>query len=214
MDELTINTLSFEDICQMIKEETPFKFARYGDGEVYCMEGRQGANCDKHQYFPDLGERLKESLKDPKYYIGIQNLLVSHLKDRLIKYFSHLKIYNGDIIHRASIAGKMEHFFKAIESRYTILVGPAHLAPLIKNCVHIVIPSQDCWLQYKKVKKDLAFHLNGVNNPLVLLCASMMAEVLIHEFRDADATIIDCGSVFDPYVGIKSRTYHHKLDIK
>jgi hypothetical protein len=213
MNDVTVNTLSFEEICQMIKEETPFKFARYGDGEIYCMEGRKGTNCDKHEYFPDLGQRLKETLKDPDYYIGIQNLLITHLKDKLIKYLSHLKIYNGDVLHRASIAGKMDEFFKAVQGRYIILVGPPHLAGLF-DCVHIVTLPVNCWNKYKKVKADLGFHLMGVKNPLVIFCASMMSGVLIHDFRNVEATMIDCGSVFDPYVGVKSRTYHHKLNVK
>jgi len=39
----------------------------------------------------------------------------------------------------------------------------------------------------------------------------MMSEVLIDQLSYSENTFIDCGSVFDPYVGVKSRRYHHKL---
>jgi hypothetical protein len=48
---------------------------------------------------------------------------------------------------------------------------------------------------------------------VVLLAASMMSEVLIDDFADHHHTFIDIGSVLDPYCGIKSRRYHHKLKL-
>jgi hypothetical protein len=206
-----VKEFTIETICDLIKSNVNFKFARYGDGEIFCMTGKAGSNCDGHEYFEDLGQRLRESLKDPDYIIGIQPLSVAHLRDKVDGLFSHLNLVDADVLHSASIDKKLNLFMEAISSRYVIIVGPPHLASLLDECVHIVIPTQNCWLQYEKVKKDLAFHLEDVKDAVVLLCASMMSEVLISDFKNEDHTFIDCGSVFDPYCHVRSRSYHYKL---
>lgn len=205
---------TFDRICEMVRDFVPFKFARYGDGEWLCMFGKEGANCDKHVYFKDLGEQLKKSLiEEPDYMCGIQPLSLTHkIRDKILDFALDLRIdwYDADAIHSASIDGKLGKLLHALESRYIILIGPAHLATLF-DCVHIVIPSENCWLEYDNVKQNLSFHLKGVKNAVVLLCASMMSEVLISDFKESDHTFIDIGSAFDPLVGVKSRSYHFKL---
>lgn len=206
---------TFTGIVENLKVGKMFKFARYGDGEIYCMKGRQGGNCDNHSYFPDLGSALRQTVSsEPEYMVGIQPMSVSNMPDQVQNYFGHFKtLYNADVLHNASISGRLEEFTRALDGRYVVLVGPPHLADLFTNCVHIVTPSINCWLQFENVRQQLEFHVEGINNAVVLLAASMMSEVLISEFEDYHHTFIDAGSVFDPYCGVKSRRYHYKLKI-
>jgi hypothetical protein len=180
------------------------------------MFGKKGTNCDRHQYFPEMGAELRRVLlSEPKYMVGIQPLSLSYERSEQIKEFCQdLKIdwYDADALHSASIDGKLSEFFYALKNRYVILVGPAHLADLF-DCVHIVIPPVDCWLLHGNTVNLIEDHLEDVDNAVVLLCASMTSEVIIDEFSDTHHTFIDCGSVFDPYAGVKSRKYHHKLRI-
>lgn len=214
MSGVESDEITFANICRMISDGKSFKFARYGDGEIYCMDGKRGCNCDRHIYYPELGKALRESIvTEPDYMVGIQPLSVSHLPASIDNYFGHFKsIYNADVLHNASIDGKLHELWGALKGKYVILVGPAHLSS-IYDAVHIVIPSANCWLEYEKIKQQIEFHVEGINNAVVLLCASMISEVLIHYFADYPHTFIDCGSVFDPYVGIYSRKYHSKLKI-
>lgn len=209
LDGVEPETQTYERILSMLKEGKNFKFARYGDGEINAMTGKKGRNCDGHEYFPELGARLVESVeKEPSYMVGIQPLSVSHLREHVDAYFGGFKLYNADVLHSASIDGVLGRFFNALEGRYIILVGPPHLADLF-DCVHIVIPSVNCWLQYENILEQLSFHIK--TDVVVLLCASMMSEVLLWDFENKDCTMIDCGSVFDPYANVYSRKYHHKL---
>lgn len=206
-------TVTYTTILDNLKDNKAFKFSRYGDGEIYCMKGKHGGNCDNHSYFPDMGAALRQSITEiPNFMVGIQPLSVSHLSEDVQNYFGHINtLYNADVLHNASIDGQLEKFIHALEPRYVVLVGPAHLAGLFPSCVHIVIPSLNCWLQYEHVRQQIEFHIDGINNAVVLLCASMMSEVIISRFEDYPHTFIDCGSVFDPYCGVKSRKYHYKL---
>lgn len=211
LDGVEPEGVTYDNMINNLREGRNFKFARYGDGEIYAMIGKQGRNCDGHEYFPDLGLRLVESVQQkPNYMVGIQPLSVSHLRTEVDNYFSGFRLYNADVLHSASIDGVLERFFNALEGRYIILVGPPHLADLF-DAVHIVIPSLNCWLQYESIKEQLAFHLK--EDAVVLLCASMMSEVFISDFKDYNCTMIDVGSCLDPYTGVKSRKYHHKLKI-
>lgn len=204
---------TYQGMIDNLKISRPFKFARYGDGEIYCMKDRQGGNCDNHSYFPDLGSALRQSIaQEPDYMVGIQPLSATHLPDDVRNYFGYFKrLYNADTLHNASIAGRLKEFTSALDSRYVVLVGPPHLANIFSNCVHIVIPELNCWLMFEQIRQQIEFHIDGINNAVVLLCASMMSEVIISRFEDHPHTFIDCGSLFDPYAGVKSRKYHHKL---
>jgi hypothetical protein len=204
---------TFKTMVNNLRSYKNFKFARYGDGEIYCIKGRHGNNCDNHIYFPDLGAALRQSIQEePDYMTGIQPLSISHIPEDVVNYFSHFKkLYNADVLHNASITGDLKQFEKSMEGRYIILVGPAHLASFFNTCVHIVIPSVNCWLEYPHIKEQINFHLEGINNAVVILAASMMSEVLISDFEEVEHTFIDVGSVLDPYCGVKSRKYHHKL---
>lgn len=223
--ELEPSEKTFERMCEMLRTDHQFKFARYGDGEFFCMAGKVGKNCDKHEYFPDLGEALRDAYySDPQYMVGIQPLSISNelykKKPEMLSEIAMLhpvpkNIYNADVLHNASIDGKLPELFKALTGRPFVVVGPAHLSNIGR---HIRIPDINCWLQYDEVREMISYclsyrYLDSSRRPVFLLCASMMSEVLIHDFRHADATFIDCGSVFDPYYGKLSRSYHHKLKL-
>lgn len=210
---------TFETMCLDITTGRPFKFARYGDGEFFCMNGRQGHNCDGHEYFPELGKRLKKAaLRADHYMVGIQPLSISQ-KINLHEYFADAQYYNADVLHNASIKGRLWQFYdRAFETKSVVLVGPKHLLDLSKRTgspkSFIEISPLNCWTEYFKTCQSIATALRGINNPIVLLCASMMSEVIIDQFRHhEDLTIIDCGSVFDPYCHVKSRRYHQTLQV-
>jgi hypothetical protein len=46
----------------------------------------------------------------------------------------------------------------------------------------------------------------------------MMSNVLIDDLHPiaevVGVTLLDMGSIFDPYVGVNSRSYHNKLNLK
>lgn len=206
-------TVTFDNMVDNLKSNKSFKFARYGDGEIYCMKGRQGQNCDNHIYYPELGSALRQSVaSEPDYMVGIQPLSISHLTQDVKNYFGEFKtLYNADVLHNASITRELPKFLHAMAGHYIILVGPPHLADFFPECVHIVTPQVNCWLQFENIRQQIEFHIDGINNAVVLLCASMMSEVIISYFADYPHTFIDLGSVLDPYCGVNSRRYHFNL---
>lgn len=208
----------FDLMCEKLRNGEPFSFARYGDGEWNAIYGKKGENCDGHEYFPDLGERLRKIVESkPKYLMGMQPLTVASERwAQIEKDFPGIDWVDGDSIHNASIDGKMESLFAAIrESENVFIVGPWYLNEMRKyfKFTLLPVPPKNCWLYYDMIINYIIKKEPYCADGVYLLCSSMMSEVLIDDLSNTTHTLIDIGSAFDPYCGVKSRRYHHKLNI-
>lgn len=230
--------LTYESLLEQIISKYPVTFIRIGDGEINAMFGhpaKKTENCDNHTYFADLGKSLINVLKKkPDYHIGMQSLAM-RIRKKEIDYFKtknkldKLKWFNADILHHASIKGLIKPFFNAVNYRKNIvLVGPQFLSKIksyINYDYHVVIPGLNCWESYKQILYDCSKIVNRIiNRPvnngdvLFLISASMPAKVLIDDlycqYNDKlNISLLDTGSLFDPFCGKNSRGYHRDLDI-
>ncbi len=205
---LIFKNMTYNELIYNLNHRINLSFSRFGDGEFACMLGKPGANCDGHEYFPDLGERLNQAWKDKRGIVGTQRY-----GQAMYPTFTHTGI-DADILHKASINGELGEFFKALKGRQLFMIGPMrlHTLNIIKSGdIFRDIPLKNAWTDYDMVKE----YIHGVVCPddVVLYCCGMMAEVLIWDMYSDDITQIDCGSVFDPYVGVNSRQYHKKLKL-
>lgn len=207
----------FDNICTMLREGRPFAFSRFGDGEFNAIFGEEGANSDGHRYFPDLGRRLREIVeRKPQYLMGLQTHAVMVHGARPIRALSPgVQWVLADSLHNASMEGQLGRFFGALDGREILLVGAPHHQRLAegRSWQFAEVALGDCWPQYDSLRATL--EPKAVTNERVFLfCASMTANVLIDDLyrQNPRNTYIDAGSVFDPYVGVNSRLYHHELD--
>ena len=61
------------DYVDKLKRNVPFSFSRYGDGEWNAILGKPGMNCDGHEFFPEMGKLLKQTVLNPlDYFYAIQ----------------------------------------------------------------------------------------------------------------------------------------------
>jgi hypothetical protein len=64
-----------------------FSFARYGDGEWSAILGKPGGNCDGHEYFPELRERLAAAVRTPRgYYYALQRHAMRTLGFKIVSW--------------------------------------------------------------------------------------------------------------------------------
>lgn len=205
--------MNFNQHIQKLQNKEQYSFSRWGDGEWNCLLGKQGMNCDRHIYFDDLGKRLKSILESsPQYYLGLQNLAKRQRPELIEKY---TKDYNlswvaSDIFHHANAKGDIVHLVNVLRGLDVLLVGGNHLRDFNKSWRFIEIPRVNCWLSYGETKNKLDVAIK--DNTVVLFCASMMTNVLIDDFHGR-GTLIDLGSVLDPYCGVISRTYHKNIKV-
>jgi hypothetical protein len=211
--------------CDLLKKNTPFSFARYGDGEWAAILGRKGANCDGHQYYPDLGRRLSSALKGgAPYFYGLQDYtlkvdgreIVDYLRSRAID----IPFHNADVFAFANVLGRLGAFVEALRKKPVAIIGPSPLrglARVVPLTEFFEIPSTNCFLQADEVIARIREWGTKRAGVVYLFSASMAANVMIHElFPLLGATnwLIDVGSIWDPYVGLRSRSWFQSLDLE
>lgn len=207
----------FEQYLTWIKERKPFTFSRWGDGEWSAILGREGKNCDGHEYFAEMGKELARVLKsNPHYEVGIQNHALRTMPE-IMPWIekNHLPIdqwVNADVWHHASIKEQFDPFFDAIQNRPVLLVGPHCLTKMEIHSYWVEVPERNCWQSFDSIMKGIDNYIDYAD--IVLFSASMPAKIMIDRLyakHGQTKTLLDMGSVFMPYVGISNRSYHKKI---
>ena len=218
---IDFDTLSFDRICEKIRNGEHFSLARYGDGEFNAILGKPGVNCDGHEYLPEMGRELGETLAgNPGYYIGLHQSKV--IQDETLEWLEESDLLDREFVsnavfHCAVRDGLMGEFWDATLGRKVVIIGPKYIEQQKQITGYFLpIPEQNTYdyLQAIKMRLDSMELLSILPGAIVLISASMTAPLIVdHLYRKYGdtATFIDFGSTFDPYCGIKSRSFHKNL---
>ena len=197
-----------------------FTFVKYGDGELICMIGGKGENCDYHPYSEDLKNRLIESFF--KLFGNYQDVYLAEWDDNLVKtrdgFIAEHNIkpkfadYECFLTLESNIKDhRLLNFYKILKNskRKKIFIGPKKLSSvsgMLNIDKFINVPIIDAYSDYKRVMEELTEF--GIDNDnIYLLCCSMMSCVVCSDLKESNPniTILDIGSGFDPIFGVKTR---------
>ncbi|MFA6501900.1 MAG: glycosyltransferase domain-containing protein [Parachlamydiales bacterium] len=222
--------LNYDRLLDCLENKQPITFARFGDGEWNAIFGKNGKNCDGHEYFKDMGKELKNILtRKPSYHLGMQGLAMRVMGDRIKEFLKDNNIQDcnwcdADILHRASINETLYKFFEALnKTDRLMIVGPEYMNEIQRYFsfdYHILVPRKNCWLENERIMNDITKYVDKLKKEglvTILFIASMCSNVLIdrlHNLYHDQITLIDAGSVFDPYLNICTRSYHKDIKIK
>jgi len=199
----------------------PFSFIRYGNGEWDCiMNLYHRTRSGSQKFTPDLRKALKDSLVKKRagpYYLALQSpdfLKRVKLLPKLEKWLKNnapgRDWYNGEVFARASRHGQMFPLVSAMKQHRVVVVGPPWLMKLPFASVFVPITKRNCWTNVDAIEKQLR-DLKGV---VISFSAGPATKVLIHRLHPIigkHSWLIDFGSVWDPYCGVKSRHYHGRI---
>ena len=197
-----------------------FTFVKYGDGEILCMIGGKGENCDHHPYSEKLKKELEKSfvkllrLYDDVYLAEwVDNLVktresyvnVNGLKPKFADYecFLTLKENLND--------KKLLNFYTLLKKtkRKKIFVGPKKLKRVttmlgIDNFVEV--PIINAFSDYDRVLDELV-NIGVNDNNIYILCCSMMSCLICSDLKEINKkiTLLDVGSGLDPIFGERTR---------
>jgi hypothetical protein len=204
----------------LLKRNTPFSFSRFGDGEWNAVLNVQGANCDGHEYLPQLGADLRNALIDNgTYYYAMQSSAIRDSGRTIAAYLEENNIrwkwHNSDVFHYANDDAKLYPLIKQLQSMNVVVVGPDYLRELDKivfRYSHFVeVPRTNCYLAKDDVVKQiLEIEAKDSSPKVYAFSASMATNVMIHELYPRigqHAWLIDFGSLWDVYLGYMSRGY-------
>lgn len=205
--------MTVPEVITKINNKEPFAFSRWGDGEWICMRGSKGANTDGNTYYRDLGDRLKEIVSKKQDYIMGCQFTTKLISDK-DTYQQDWK--NANVFHHASIKNKLLPFIECLKNAYVVYVGNESLKKLPFVNKFIEIPYNNVWDEYGAHLTNIQAIASASKPMVFLFSAGMAANVFIHDLwtKNPNQTYIDIGSVFDPYVGRFTRTYHYSLKTK
>lgn len=208
-----------------INARDPFALARWSDGEWPCVLGKEGCNTDKHPYSEELRADLTACLLDsPDYIMALQPLLVrdqvwsQRVHDWMESHGLAFDWVTADTFCHASIRGELDPFVDALANRGVILVGPERLDPMhdrLNVVGRVYTPMLNCHAEVERVCGELRTLMYQTRRAdlVVSISASMSANVIVHRVHKTHphATLLDLGSLWEPYVGVACRSYHAKV---
>lgn len=223
--------LHLDDVLTRIEDvNDSFTFSRWGDGEWRAVfrQYTGKSNCDRHKYFPEMGEELFNVLADkPEYIMGMQGLALRIFENRILEQIAKAGIediewVDSDVLHQGSLHGHLHRIVASVNTRRVLMVGPPHLGDVNNNAslpLHywkfVNVPPRNAYLQKNDITEQITAILKAYQPDevplLISICASMPAEIILHEIYPLTKgrhTAIDFGSLWDPLVGIASRGYH------
>jgi len=204
-----------------INNTTNFSFTKVGDGEMMCIRGDNGANCDGQSYSKELGSELLEAYRylaqnkdvslagqsDPRWrLIDVERKVFEGIKTcfNFVTYDILLNRLGEDTEKRLS-------FYKTIKNskRKKIFLGNNRLIPvnkMLNTDGFIEIPSQNAFKEIGPILNNLKSIIE--DNCIVLFSAGLISKVLMSKILDMNhnITCIDTGSAFDPLFIGQTRT--------
>ncbi len=198
-----------------IKNKDYFKLIRFGDGEWMNILGKPNGDVINKEmdYFPAAGRELKVIVdaafnNNTDTIYGLQGLAERIFGDAIP---SDVDWHNADSFHNASLVGKLYPFIEVMREVDVVFVGPEYLREIYKVIpyVHFIpIPEHNCYLHVEDIIKAVQDYGKPA---LYSFSASIAANIIIYHLNIKDSWLLDLGSLWDPYVQHKTRSYHHKL---
>jgi hypothetical protein len=210
-----------QDVADAVSTGHPFAFSRWGDGEWSAVLGHGTQNCDQQEYTEELRHDLRQVLLGrPEYTLGMQALALRRFGEEIISWLEERKLsflwVDSGVFHRASARDQLGPLLAAMRSHEVLMVGPERLRPLglFAAARHVVVPDESCYDELERLTDETfkaATRMGGT--PLVALSAGMASNLIIDRLHEAlpQATLIDFGSVWEPYVGVANRRYHRQV---
>jgi len=221
MIEITPTDIPLEEFTRRIQKKEPFTFSRWGDGEWRSVMGKKnGANCDGHPFFPEMCRELQQVLlSKPPYLMGMQQLAMREFGDWIRNWLEQANLgdipwVESDVFHKAAHKGYLDPFVEVLRKRRTVIVGPEHLMraqPLLNFDKYVSVPTTNAYLEKQRIVKDALACVDDKSPYTIFsISASMPAEIIVDELWKEIGerhAIVDFGSLWDQYVGVKSRSY-------
>jgi len=229
---IEVTKLSLSYFIDRLANNQYFSYVRYGNGEWGCILNlmiRTPTDSQKLD-LPDLRIGLLSGIlahqQDDSYLLAIQSReylarigLLVQVEHLLSQNASRAKWHCGEVFTKASMRGELYPLIEQLRKMRIIMVGPHYLKKLNEKAFRcarcVVVPSRDCFTCHSDILSNILKARAELRSPVVIsFSAGPTAKVLIHWLHDKigkNTFLIDFGSLWDPYVGRKTRRYHVRV---
>jgi len=235
---ITFKNYTMYDYIDLLEKGDYYTLGKFGDGELFALFKALGwmpknylgsVNADKHQYFQSLGEAIHNTFvvekKYPKicskdWYTGHGNgRHTSKLFKKYIEKYnlSSLNLHDVEIedsLYDCAEKGKLGDLKKQLEKMNFVIVSEPRKRDLnIKYVDYVDIPAVDCWTKKDQIISDMLDVYEKYDDVVFGMSAGMPTLPIQDELYPVigrNCWMISFGSIWDPYVNIKSRGYHNR----
>ena len=205
---MTIQNIPLSFYCSRLDSGENFKFLRFGDGEFHCYLGSDiviGKN--EHEVYPELTSKIRSIVDNlnPSHYNALQpfSLTIPAFQNII----PDINWLNADVFHNASEAGELAPFFRSLQKRDVVLVSNWEKRKFNKSWGFLEVGSRNCFEDYKLILDSIT---EDSKDKVFLFAASRLSVPVIYDGPE-DCTMIDIGSLLDPYIGRITRGYHKRM---
>tara|TARA_R100001163_G_scaffold65221_2_gene61665 strand:+ start:250 stop:951 length:702 start_codon:yes stop_codon:yes gene_type:complete len=218
------DTDELSEMCEKLQNNIPFAFSRWGDGEWIMVsktyDDKKNANIDGNIYYDDLADKLKQIVSQKQdYYMGHMKMPIADPYGNSLEHMKHeypQDWKNSDLLHGLSIRNQIPYMLELFQSIHVVYIGNESLKTLPFIDEFIEIPYKNVWDNYDKILSDIKNCIKDDIHKTFLFSAGMATNVFVDDLwkYNKNNTYMDVGSVFDPYVGRRSRGYmnDHKIN--
>ena len=221
--EIKIKDVPLSDYVDRLKDDKYFSFVRYGDGEWKAiMEGSGEVACRlqtiNSRIQSDMIRSLTEHAAEQGVIFGMQSrglrIFGRDILRFLQSYNIELKWVEADVFHYASRDGLLYPLIKQLREMKMVIVGPSILRGLLDNVFpdakFIEVSEKNCYKEQEAIKSSiLQAHNESKENTVYSFCCGPLAETLILDLhlQMPNNFLIDFGSLWDVFCGVRSRKY-------
>lgn len=195
-----------------LKAGEKFSLARYGDGELLCMWGKQGGNSNGCAYTPELRAALLQSMKvtDQDFIHGLQRVELWD-QDRIISEYPAIEWHDSEIFGEAAASGGLAPFIEEINKHPVTVIGNYSIreatAKLFPHRWFIEVPPVNAFQVEAEVVGKILWEDRFTKEPKVyLFSCGMAANALVASLHGkVQGWLLDVGHIWDPFAGSMSR---------
>jgi len=197
---------------------------KFGTCPFFRILEKKGKNSSGHRFQPFLTKKLSDVLKGNKDYLwGMQPKSMREMGPLIDKFLTQHKITHpwhwSDVFHKANCAGRLYPIVEICRDLKIVYVGPKHIenvhSKIFGKAVaqYIRVPLPDCCIAEGQVLRKLSEAIQSEKPDLVGFSSAMLTNILIDKLHDkTECHMIDFGSVWDIYAGVKSRSMFRNSD--
>lgn len=223
---MQITNLPLSHYVQLLKDNQPFTFARYGDGEWLTILGFYGLhNSNGCTFTKELSDDLRAVLarQNPYYHailkvakkerdVSYNDKKVPYGLSSIEKFLDDNAVtmdwYNGDVLLNANLAGKLWPLIEQIRERRVLYVGNERLRGLNYRGIgffgyvtYLEVPPQNTHRVKGEIVRDVLHYIDRYHIDFIGWSAGLSSKVFIDEvwMMHPGVTQMDLGSIFDGY---------------
>lgn len=199
-----------------IENNINFSFIKFGDGEFYCMMGKDGENCDGHKYTPELAVKLYDAWY---FFNTLDNIYIAEWAghkpgmnyltesekfqlDLISKTNVNVSFVNFEILLQNTLSEEKFNFFRSIKksNNKKIFVGPDRLSGVVEflNIDKFVsVPLVNAFSNYDEILKNIEVEVD--DNCIFMFSSGLPTKSFINKIleKNKKVTCLDIGSGFD-----------------